>query len=509
MTLLLLLAPPASTALGSTYGGDFASAPGTGVKRPEYVYLGLEALDNQGVSGNKVPQVAKWRTASAVTAPGAGSRLRQLAAVAGGNLHVQGISSWDTFDDPTDPTLDAGAVYTWGFVHNQSLYLGDGLSYMVYDPRDGTLAKWESTGAGAMPEKCRLATVYRGRVVLARPASQPQNWYMSAMDEPTIWDFFPKVITTDQAVFGNNAPAGLCPDIVNTLIPHNDDMLIFGCDSSIWRLAGDPMEGGSFERLSDSTGIAFGKPWCKDPSGVIYFFGSKGGVYRMHPGGAPQYLSDNRDGQDVSVQQRLASIDLAVYRIEMAWDFERQGLVVVQVPYEPLATAVPLAYFWDSKNNAWWEDEPGVVGLTPYTVRSLDGDLPGDRRLVYGCQDGWLREVDESATSDDGTAIHAEVTLGPLASGLDVEIMLNRAKAVLAREQSGCTFEVYASDEPNRLGRMVAQGEFTAGQNPRLSIRKRGAFMWLLLRNTRTGERFALEELAVDVRRMGLRKVRS
>ena len=504
MSLLLLFGSAAPTAIGGSFGGDF---PGT-VARPEYVYLGLEEFDNQATEA-KAPQVAKWRLASAETATGSAGRLRQLLAVSNGVVRVQGVSSWDSFDGPNDITFDPGSKYTWTVYHSQKVYIGDGLTYGVYDPKAGTLLSWESEGAGAIPEKCALSTVYRGRIVLARPTGQPTNWYMSAVDRPNTFDFFPPVITVDQAVFGNNAPAGLCPDIINTMIPHNDDYLIFGCDSSIWRMAGDPMEGGSFERLSDSTGMAFGPSWCKDPVGIIYFFGSKGGVYRMSPGGYPQFLSDARDGQDSSIQDRLTGIDLSSYRVELAWSFEEQGLYVYQIPYAGSAEETPLAYFWDSKNNAWHEDQASDYRVSPFCVRSVDGDLPGDRRVVLGCQDGWLREIAADAVSDDTYPIRSEVTLGPLAAGGDIEIMLGRIKAVLAKEQAGCTFEVYASDEPSELGRIVASGTLQPGQNPRLPVRRRGAFIWIVLRNTQAGERWALEELMADIEPLGRRKVRA
>jgi uncharacterized protein YkuJ len=505
VTILLLLSTPASTAIGGAFGGDF---PGADVPaRPEYVYLGLEEKDHQ-VTESKVPQVAKWRTASATPSGAGNSRARQLLAVSNGQVKVQGTSTWDVFDGAADPQFSTNATYVWTQLFNQKVYIGDGVSYAVYDPKAGTLSEWEAEGAGTVPEKCALAAAYRGRVVLARPSTMPTMWYMSALDEPNRWDFFPPVVTTDQAVFGNNAPAGLCPDIINALIPFDNDNLIFGCDSALWRLAGDPMEAGSFELVSDSTGVAFGRAWCKDPLGVLYFFGSKGGVYRYVAGGQPQWLSDVRDGQDVSIQDRLNSLDLTAYRIEMEWDFERQGLLVVQIPYAD-GNETLKAWFWDSKNNAWWEDKPGAYQVQPWAVRSVDGDQPDDRRVVYGCQDGYLRQVDANAVNDDTHAIDSSVTFGPLASGADVETMLNRAKAILAREHSGCTFEVYASDEPSRLGRIVHSGELAPGQNPRISIRRRGAYLWLVLRNTHSGQRWALEELMVDVRPMGVRKVRS
>ena len=504
MTLLLLFNAAAVPSGVPVPGGDF---PTSKVKRPEFAHLALESLNNEAVEMN-ANSAAKWRLAATSVAPASHGRLRRLIALSGGVLYAQGASDWEGFDDPLDAKLDADANYYWMELLSQKVYMGDGLKYMVYSPKTNELTKLLAAGSGEIPEKCAIAAVYRGRLVLARSAEQPTNWYMSAVDQPTNFDFFPPTITSDQAVFGNNAPAGLCPDIVNALIPYSDDYLIFGCDQSIWRMTGDPMEGGAFDRMSDSTGMAFGKSWCKDPEGVIYFFGSKGGVYRMTPGQPPQYLSDSRDGQDVSIQNRLKDLDMSRYRVELSWDFERQELGVTQIPYAENETGIPLSWRWSSKTNAWWEDDLGAAGLMPYSIWSADGDLPGDRRLIYVCQDGYLREVDSDANGDDGTAIDAYVTIGPVASPEDVEVMLNRLKGFLAREQSGCTYEVYVSDDPSTLGQVVAKGNLKPGQNPRLPVRKRGAFLWLRLRNTKLNERYAIESLSGDVTAMGQRRVR-
>jgi len=503
VSLLLLLSPAGVPDPTPPNSGDFAA---TGIRRPEFIYLGLENFDNDVPS--KVPALAKWRIASAEPNAGVQGRTRQMVALAGGVVYLHTGAAWFAFDRAKDPVLSADSGYYWSFNFKQEVYFGEGLDYLVFDPRKATLKKWESEGSGAMPEKCALAAVYRGRVVLARPNGAPQNWFMSAADDANNWDFFPATQSVDQAVFGNLTTATQCPDIVNTMIPHNDDYMIFGCDHSIWLLRGDPLEFGEFDRVSDTIGMAFGKPWCKDPNGTIYFFGSKGGVYLMAGDSPPRHLSDARDGQDTSIQDRLRDIDLGTFRMQLEWDFERQGLIVLQIPYSETITEPAKAWFWDVKNNAWWEDLPGSKTLQPYSAFVVDGDLADDRRVVYGCEDGFVRELDSSASSDDGIAIDSFVTIGPLSSGGDVELILNRLKPILAREQDGCTYTVHVSDVPSDLGPIVASGSFSAGHNSRHSVNRRGSFVWLAIRNTRSSQRFAIEEIRADVVRAGLRRSR-
>lgn len=500
MTLLLLFSqgPPAPIS-----GGDFAA---NGIKRSEFVYLGLEEFDNDAPS--KVPSVAKWRITSATTRAGSQGRERELLALSGGEFSIHNGALWDAFDEATDPTLSADAHFFWSFEYRQKVYAGDGLSQVVYDPKLATLTKWESGTSGTLPEKCSLGVVYHARVVLARAEGQPQNWYMSAAGDPNNWDFFPPTQSATMAIYGNNTAAEQCPDIINTLIPHNDDYLIFGCDSSIWLLRGDPVDAGQFDEVSSTIGMAFGKSWAKDPTGILYFFGSKGGVYRMIGDGAPQHLSDARDGQDTSIQDRLRDIDLSSFRMELVWDFERQGLIVLQIPYSETITAASKAWFWDIKNNAWWEDLPGAASLQPYSSFVVDGDEAADRRVLYGCEDGYVRELDSAASDDDGTAIASYVTIGPIAAGGDARIILNRLRAILAREQDGCSYEVYSSDEPSILGDLVASGKFTPGMGSRLSVNRSGSFMRVRIKNTKANQRWALEELQASVVKSGLRGVR-
>lgn len=507
MTLLLLLGggSPSPTA---GLSGDFAL---DGVKRPEYVYLGLEA-GNHEPTEVKAPQVAKWRTASSTPNAGANTRERLLVMLSGGVFNVEFGTAWYAYDMPSDPQLSATASHYWMVEFAGKLYMGDGVDYLTYDPKKAELTKWESEGAGALPEKCKLAAVYHGRMVLARAEGDPQNWFMSAVSDPNDFDFFPPVFTVDQAIAGNLAEADKVPDVINTMIPYNDDLLIFGCDHSIWLLRGDPMSAGRLDEISKTIGIAFGNSWCRDERGVIYFFGSKGGVYRMVPGSLPEVLSDSRGGQDVSIHRRLTEIDLGSYRIDMAWDFERHGCRVVLVPVSESETTNQLEYFWDSKTNAWSEDTKGVIALQGYCIASVDGDLPDDRRVVVGCQDGFLREYDRDAVSDDGTAISSHVVVGPMTSGGDVEVILNRAKAILVASEYGCDFEVFVATDPDinfDTAVPAYTGRFNPGQNPRLPIRKRGSFVWLKLLNVHAGERWAVDELLVDLKARGIRRVRA
>ena len=107
---------------------------------------------------------------------------------------------------------------------------------------------------------------------------------MSAIEDPGDWNVAPSVPTVKQAVSGLSSRAGRVPDIINCIVPYSDDLLLFGGDKSIWRMTGDPMSGGQLDLVTEQTGMGWGRPYTKDPNGILYFYGSRGSVYRWVPG---------------------------------------------------------------------------------------------------------------------------------------------------------------------------------------------------------------------------------
>lgn len=388
-------------------------------------------------------------------------------------------------------------------------YFVNGDTYWYWDPKptttlptgavDGTYGlvyKWVSTGSGIIPPRCRLVESWRSRMILARDPEDPHNWHMSALGDAHDWDQFPSVIKSTQAISGNNARAGLCPDIVNTIIPYNDDLCLFGGDHSIWRLTGDPMSGGQFDLVSDITGISFGRPWCKDPRGILYFFGSRGGIYAMTPTGLPERLT--RD----TIERELQDIDLEDYYIRLVWNFREEGLHVFQCPFGAGGTAVS-AWFWDHKSMSWWKDSFSDTAAQPTSVLVSDGDEVSDRVLLLGTEAGHINKWDEDATNDhkgSGTTfIDSYVTIGPMApEGLPQEVKYSHLHAVLADDQDGCDFNLYATDTPDVLGTPVHQGVLLPGRNPTHMARMRGSYAFVQLRNASPDQRWAFEAMSLQ-----------
>ena len=469
---------------------------GDTIQHGEFLYLATEVLtaDTDFLSIFKLRQLLTTNTSGSV-------RTSSMIAVCNGDVATAVLSGTPTLLG----TIDSNAQYVDSAVLFGKIFLLDGKDLWVYDPIESTLELYEPTSPGKFLPRCKLLASWRGRLVGARPADNGHNWFMTKLGDPFNCDLAPFTITEADAILGSDSRAGLSPDIITALIPYNDDLLIFGGDHSIHRMTGDPAEQGQFHLISDITGIAFGRAWAKDPEGIIYFFGSKGGVFRMLPGGLPQRMTLNR------IERRLADIDLTTYRIEMAWSYEEDGLRLAVVPYGNGGTHVE-HYFWERKTDAWMVDEYGKVGTTgvqPACLHVIDGDLPADRKLLFGCEDGRIRYYDRTAYADDTEPINSFVLMGPFVPDNEGStVRFSGFEFVTAGDQAPPNWYLYASDLAQKPRQPKAHGHLKTGRS-KVFARMKGAACWVGLGLTDLDERWAYEAGACFADPMGITRVSS
>jgi len=476
-----------------------AKPKGSSSEEVEFVYYGTREAqgDKEAFFKQRMLKVTQ----------GSGSmRSLVVLGVSGGDI----VKVSDTgFSDPVGATgvgaLDSGAPYVQSTNLGLYRYFTDGKQYKKYSVDDDAVEDWLSETSGQIPPRCRLIETWRGRLVLGRDPEDPQLWHMSAVGLANDWDNFPAVASLTQAISGINAKAGRVPDIVNTIIPWDDDLCLFGGDKSIWRLTGDPLAGGQFDQVSLETGIAFGRCWTLDPiGGRLFFFGSRGGVYMMERNSLPVRISRDR------IERRLQDVDLDTTYIRMVWNYRDEGLHVFQLPFGAGGTQLE-HWFWDAKQDGWWPDKYGTTSATevqPTAVLLMDGDAQADRRILLGGEDGRVRVWDEDQVADEGAsedlAVNFEVVYGPLMPGnREREYSFSKLTAVLASDQSGAGYRVYASDFADKLGLPVARGSFQPGRNNGEAARWRGPNAFISISNTRSGQRCAIEDLQVTVSERG------
>lgn len=430
-------------------------------EKSEHLYIGL---DSTGTVGYGIAKLSMLSTTVGSSSP----RSIETIAVCQGTIKKESGGAWSTI---SGVTLDTGSRFIQAASgYNRVLFL-DGTTYATYDAVSGTLAEWKATSAGAIPARAKLLAIWNGRAVIGRFSDDPQNWAMSAVDDFDDWDFGPPDVTVTQAVLGNNSDAGRCPDIINAIIPYSDDLLLFGGDHTIYRMTGDPMAGGRLDRVTDITGIAFGNTWAKDERGVVYFFGSRGGVFRMVPGAIPEQISGNID-------VRMREIDVSTNKIGLAWNDTEGTLHVFITPWAGGATT---HYAWERDTESWWVDVFGTNAHNPLAVHIVDGDDPGDRLLLLGGSDGYVRHWDSAQDDDDGTYIESYAFCGPVMPGGDVqESKIHGLTGVLSAGSGTVTATAYASTraEFSTIGSAVYTATLTAGRNSPSWERSRGMAHW-------------------------------
>jgi hypothetical protein len=395
---------------------------------------------------------------------------------------------------------------------NGKLYFADGFNAKYYDPQDpkphGTVKAWTTTD-GTLPvdtrgRRPRLIEYWRGRIVLSGLAGDPQDWFMSKIGDPHDWEYAPTTLTEATATSGSNAPAGKMPDIVTALMPLNDDILVFGGDHEIWALSGDPMQGGRWDNVSNTVGMAWGRAWCKDGSGVFYFMGSKGGVYS---GTISEGLKKISSGL---IDERLEDLNLSDSIVRFVWNERRQGVHIFLTPRTKLLNTDSTTtehLFFDRRTQSWWIDKFANKDHNPKVAMVLDGDSATDRAVVMGSWDGYIRKFDENATADDGTAINSHVYFGPIVAGQNMlGLRLEEMRATIAKNSSNVTYDVYRGDSAEDAYRnttAIINGTWSAGYNGSERRKARGRALYIRASNTANSQSWAMEEVLCTFKTTG------
>ncbi len=463
-----------------------------------------ECIFTQTISDQWVAIATSFKPANrtfASTQSSQSGRIVTLVGVSGGTVKAlaAGATAWGSV------TSGAQALATTGVIRsasiNQKLYFADGANWKLYTPATNAMSAWTAS-AGSLPgsnlspvDYPRLIANWRGRCVVSAIRTDPQNWFMSAQSDPTNWDYAPTPFVSTQAIAGNNGPQGVVGDVVTCLIPYSDDVLIFGCDHSIFMMRGDPMAGGSLDLVTDTIGMAFGNPWCKGPDGTLYFFSNKMGIYAMTPGQSkPMRMSG-------PIEQLLSDLDTGSNVIRMLWDDLWQGFHVF-ISWAASAKAA-VHFFWEGRTGAWWSDVFTQKNHNPLCCTTFDGNLTSDRRSLIGSWDGYVRNMSPEADTDDGVPIASSVLLGPLLTKDFDAVMFRTLQAVLGSDSGAVTFSVYVGPtaEAALSSTAVLTGTLTsatnlAGRNLTRHIHRSAHALWVKLSSTK---QWALEGVRASV----------
>ncbi len=428
-------------------------------------------------------------------------RVVTLVAVSQGNVFVaaSGATAWVPTVNATAfaPPLNAnGIVYSAS--NNQKLWFADGSNWCVYTPSTNTVNTWAAS-AGALPvdsagNKPRLIASWRGRIVLSGLLFDPQSIFMSAVGDPTNFDYSPLSTTATEAVALTVGQQGYVGDVITALVPYTNDVLLIGTDNELHLLNGDPLAGGQLDLLSDKIGMAWGAAWTKDPYGAVYFVSNRMGIYSLTPGqGPPVRISQ-------AIEQLLQNIDVGANTFSLLWDDTFQGLHVFVTTTG--AAQVNTHFFWESRTNAWWTNQFGSTNYNPLCACLFEGNLPGDRVGLIGSWDGYVRFFDPTVATDDGLPFTSQVVFGPiLTKDLD-EMLLKDVQAVLAEGSGSVNYDILVgpSAENALNSTPIQSGTWEAGRNLTSHIRWAGHAIYVRITTT---NQWAMESIRCRIAAQG------
>jgi len=427
---------------------------------------------------------------------------RELVVLAGRNLwheSVAGGLSAVTADDPFAPVPLLSAAPCGG-----NLFVVDGQGPKVYRAASGVVTDWAAT-RGELVRTATLAVNWRNRLVLAGTADDPQNYFMSRQGDP--WDFDYGQDDAASAVAGGLSDAGRVGDPIRALCPVNDDVLILGCTRSLWRLHGDPRQGGWAEKVADDVGIVGQNAWTLDPAGVLYFL-SEEGLCRMTALGRPENLSRRRVPQLAGLRavQPGAAAAAGERFVTVCCDARRHGILLL---LSPQAEEPGGHWFYDLRLDAFFpESYPPSAG--PTCAAFYNAAEADRRRLLLGGRYGRIYCHDEAAKCDVAVvegqcreaAIDAYVWTRPrrlLGRALG-EAVLVGLTGTLSAGSDGVAYSVHAGDAEEAVlaAPAAAGGTWAAGRNPPDRTRVRGAVHAVRLSGAGAASAWAVERIVAE-----------
>lgn len=429
----------------------------------EEVYIGdILTLTNANGAGTVVE--GEYR----ITAVSSGSTLT-LATSAGGTGGVNDDADWAIYRSPKD-----------------------------YDPSDSTLDVMVPT-AGSIPHRCKAIALFRDSLWFANDAQAPNVWYKSRNGDPLDYDYGADSGDYNRAVAGTNADAaGRVGDDIISLMPRGDEFMVFGCRSSIYEMRGDPAAGGQIVNLSRAVGVLDVQSFTYSPEGALLFL-SRNGLYMIQPGGGSVPVPVSED----QLPRRFYDLDPVNIEAHLTFDPRRRG---VNIFLRPKDSGVGEHWWYDWRRRTFWP-ETYPEDQQAYSVTRLTSEDATKTRVLIGGGDGYIREFDDNATTDDGAAISSHVVYGPISlGGPRNEGWIDELNAALDSASGSVTWGILAADTAEAVLDATANttGTWTAGLNLRVHPRVRGCFFGLKLSAT---DAWAIEGIDAILVRGGVKRL--
>jgi len=366
---------------------------------------------------------------------------------------------------------------------------------------------WTLTDGSFPDGGSNILSLCWGRIFM-NSIQHPHQWFATRVNDP-----LDLLLVVDDVASAQNSQstkqAGLVGDHNIAFIPYKGNTQVFGCLNSMYVMRADPAKGGFFTTLSDTTGIFSHESWCWDDKNNLYFMGFDG-IYALSAdaimqGAPPTNLTKEHVPKLVSNMNLNRRTD----RVVMRYDKDRYGIVVSTVQRDGKWKAV----FWLDLRKGGVFPEDYAEDHIPTALAYFDARTAGERTLLAGCNDGYIRKWDESEKSDDdSTAIESEVLIGPISGNQTrSKVGVNEVSVKTGIDTDAVTVSLYSGVTAEKVIKNVADDE-----SPRVaksfavdkllpSIRQNiedGA-VGIKLSNTTADSSFSIEKIDADINETG------
>lgn len=181
--------------------------------------------------------------------------------------------------------------------------------------------------------------------------------------------------------------------------------------------------------------------------------------------------------------------DTNLTAISTAYDLRNRGVILTLTPNT--AGAASATHWWlDWETKSLWRIVFGSTTMEPFCLHSRRNFIAASAAhstVMFGCRDGYVRRLENTANSDDGSTFESFVWFGPFGDPtMFNDSVIAELVGVLAKKSGEVLWSIHCGDTPEDAFTANAreQGIWTAGRNNAQHPRARGQAMYLKLTST-------------------------
>jgi hypothetical protein len=325
---------------------------------------------------------------------------------------------------------------------------------------------------------------------------------MSRANDWLNWNYTPNDPDGNEAFAANldrDGP-GLLPEDLIAFHPWTEDTAFFASRDRIWRLVGDPADGGIMDEQSVVSGCVSPLGVATDDKGHLYYVGYRGLYVWPRGSGVPLLLSDGR--QD----EFFDEVNLEEDDYVLEWNTSMQGLHIFVVPKNHSGEARKHLW-WDASAKAFFPDRfPARCGPSSSATILIPSEQQQRYIVLMGGRDGHIYRQKFDADDDAGDLIDAVCTIGPFTADAFGSAQLNWFDLKFAAATDEAAFEMIRAQNAYDLidSDPVAEGKLLTSRAAHRIVRSvRGGAVGVRLRSVENPKPkvFAIEAMMAGVDR--------